>query len=55
VLDGKLPNWLWAGLARAYRGAAWVGVYRPQAGDAVVVRTGEGGPPVGDLVSLNSP
>lgn len=52
VLDGKLPNWLWAGLARAYTSAAWVGVYRPRSGDAVVVRSGPGGPELGELIAL---
>lgn len=50
VLDGKLPNWLWAGLARAYRDSAWLAIYRPRYNDAVVVRSGTGGPPVGQLI-----
>ncbi|NTV62012.1 MAG: hypothetical protein HGA65_00545 [Oscillochloris sp.] len=36
VLDGKLPGWLLAALARTYRDAAWVAVYQPQLGDVVV-------------------
>ncbi len=38
VLDGKLPNWLWAALARTYCAVVpWVGVFHPQSGQAVVV------------------
>ena len=41
VLDGRLPNWLYAALARVYTAAAWVGVYetRAQPPYAVVVRS----------------
>jgi len=38
VLGGKLPQWLWAALARAYQ-PQWLAVYQPQAGGAVVVTT----------------
>ncbi|MEI7642890.1 MAG: CRISPR-associated protein Csx3 [Chloroflexales bacterium] len=36
ILDGKLPGWLLAGLARAYRDVAWLAVYQPQLGDIVI-------------------
>ncbi len=36
LLDGRLPNWLYAALARAYRTAAWVAVLQPQTGYVVV-------------------
>jgi CRISPR-associated Csx3 family protein len=41
VLDGRLPNWLYAALARVYDTAAWVGVYetRSQPPHAIVVRS----------------
>lgn len=41
VLDGRLPNWLYAALARVYAAATWVGVYetRSQPPHAVVVRS----------------
>jgi CRISPR-associated protein Csx3 len=54
VLDGKLPNWLYAGLARVYAPAAWVGVYEPrsQPAHAVVVCSRDAGRPVGSLVPL---
>jgi CRISPR-associated protein Csx3 len=37
ILSGKLPHWLWAGLARAYR-SPWLALHQPQLGGAVVVR-----------------
>lgn len=37
ILDGKLPYWLWTGLACAYQTAPWVAVYQPQLGDVVVM------------------
>ncbi len=36
VLDDKLPGWLLAGLARAYRDVAWLTVYQPQFGNIVI-------------------
>jgi CRISPR-associated Csx3 family protein len=36
LLDGKLPNWLYAALARTYRAAAWVAVLQPQHGYIVI-------------------
>lgn len=36
LLDGKLPTWLYAALARTYRTAAWVAVLQPQTGYIVV-------------------
>lgn len=37
VLDGKLPNWLFAALVRHYRKAAWVAIYQPTLHGVVVV------------------
>lgn len=37
VLSGKLPLWLWTGLALAYRSAPWVATYQPQQHDQAVV------------------
>ncbi|NTU79619.1 MAG: hypothetical protein HGA45_09480 [Chloroflexales bacterium] len=37
VLDGKLPNWLFVALARAYRAAPWLAIYQAGVGDIVVV------------------
>lgn len=39
ILDGRLPNWLWAALARTYLSQPWVAVYQPQLGQAVVIRS----------------
>ncbi|MBN1484234.1 MAG: hypothetical protein JXA37_05885 [Chloroflexia bacterium] len=37
VLSGKLPQWLWTGLALAYREAPWLAVFQPQLGLQPVV------------------
>jgi CRISPR-associated protein Csx3 len=37
ILSGKLPLWLYTGLARAYHTAPWLGVYQPQMGNQAVV------------------
>jgi CRISPR-associated protein Csx3 len=42
VLDGKLPNWLWAGLARALVRHPWIAVYEPRNNRAVKVWGGVG-------------
>jgi CRISPR-associated Csx3 family protein len=49
VLGGRLPNWLYAALARVYASAAWVGVYEPRAQPpaAVVVRSRLAQHPIG--------
>ncbi|MBC7222968.1 MAG: hypothetical protein H5T59_01605 [Anaerolineae bacterium] len=52
VLSGKLPLWLWTGLALAYRRAPWLAVYQPQqAQHAVVVHSRARGVRPGDLVT----
>jgi len=54
VLDGRLPNWLYAALARVYADAAWVGVYEPRAQPpaAVVVRSRTQQHPIGSTEPL---
>ncbi|NNJ13656.1 hypothetical protein EKD04_025350 [Chloroflexales bacterium ZM16-3] len=52
VLDGRLPNWLWCGLVRAYADAAWVAIYRPRDNDAVIVHTNDLRQPIGGLIAL---
>lgn len=54
VLDGRLPSWLYAALARAYVAADWVGVYEPRAqpAAAVVIRSRLADLPVGSLYPL---
>jgi len=52
VLSGKLPHWLYTGLALAYRAAPWVAVYQPQLGCAVVAYSAGPAYAVGDCVSL---
>src|SRR5258706_2321095 len=54
VLDGRLPNWLYAALARAYAPAGWVGIYEPrsQPAHAVVVRSRLAHVPVGSVYPL---
>ncbi|MGQ9593110.1 MAG: CRISPR-associated protein Csx3 [Anaerolineae bacterium] len=52
VLSGKLPLWLWTGLALAYRSAPWVATYQPQHHDqAVVVFSSRRDVRPGDLVA----
>jgi CRISPR-associated protein Csx3 len=50
VLSGKLPHWLWTGLALAYRDARWLAVYQPQLQGAVIVHARAGTPPVGSVL-----
>jgi len=54
VLDGRLPNWLFAALARVYATATWVGVYetRSRPPHAVVVRSQLAHVPVGSVYPL---
>lgn len=54
ILDGKLPYWLWTGLALAYRAAPWLAVYQPQVGD-VVVWSRQAEPQVGTVLPSVSP
>ncbi len=49
ILSGKLPLWLYATLARAYRENAWVACYQPQL-DAAVVVASHGEPAIGQIV-----
>ncbi len=49
LLDGKLPTWLYAALARAYRVAAWVAVLQPQTG-YIVVWSQQAAVPVGAVL-----
>lgn len=52
ILSGKLPLWLWTGLALAYRTAPWVAVYQPQQHNrAIVVFSSCGDVHPGDLVA----
>lgn len=37
IIDGKLPLWLFTGIAQAYGTAPWLAVYQPQLGDVVVM------------------
>lgn len=51
VIDGKIPNWLAASLARHYAGqAAWIALYQPPLHAAVVVWSPSGAPPLGQRV-----
>lgn len=52
ILDGKLPNWLWASLVRVYADAqvVWVGVFQPQVQGAVVVWSRSTDVPVGSVI-----
>jgi CRISPR-associated protein Csx3 len=51
VIDGRMPDWLAAALARHYaRRAAWIALYQPPIHAAVVVWSPSGAPAVGELV-----
>jgi len=57
VLSGKGPQWLYAYLTYLSQvpdslvGFSWVGVFDPAQGGAVVVRTEENGPALGDIIA----
>ncbi len=51
ILSGKLPQWLWAALARA-ADALWTAVFQPQVHGAVVIRSRIPHPAIGDVTSL---
>ncbi len=51
VLNGKLPNWLWAALVRAYT-CAWIAVFQPQTGAALVVTSHAADVPIGSRLAL---
>lgn len=54
VLSGRVPHWLMAGMAVAYRRQPWVAVHQPPLGDqAVVVASRTPGVAVGDLVAAD--
>ncbi len=51
IVGGKLPNWLYAALARTYRGhVAWIAIFQPQLNGSVVVWSQVAGKKVGDVV-----
>jgi CRISPR-associated protein Csx3 len=49
ILDGKLPLWLYAGLARAYHRHPWVAIHHPPLHGYVVVSSG-GAMPIGTVL-----
>lgn len=52
ILDGKLPNWLFAALTRAYIAAPWIAVYEPRLQSAIVVLSRRADHAVGTVYSL---
>ncbi|MCE7987029.1 MAG: hypothetical protein DYG89_38135 [Caldilinea sp. CFX5] len=52
ILDGKLPYWLYCGLVRAYRQAAWLAIHQPPLYGAVVVASRVADYPLGTLLPL---
>jgi CRISPR-associated protein Csx3 len=52
ILDGKLPYWLFCGLARAYAPAAWLAIHQPPLHGAVVVASRVADYPLGALLPL---
>jgi CRISPR-associated protein Csx3 len=54
IISGKLPNWLWTSLVRAYQNAEWIGVYQPMLKGAVVVaRTVDTAPAIGSVIEVS--
>ena len=54
LLNGKLPHWLWAALARHYQPSQWLAVAHPPLAGAVIVRSHTASQPVGSAVPLLS-
>lgn len=52
ILDGKLPNWLFASLAQTYAAAPWLAVRSPQLDGCVVVHAQAPEPATGNLLPL---
>lgn len=51
IIGGKLPNWLYAALARTYRDhVPWIAVFQPQLGGGVVVWSRVAGIRVGEII-----
>ncbi len=50
IIDGRLPIWLCAALARTYHDAAWVACYQPQLRGSVVVQSHTDQFPVGFVI-----
>jgi len=50
ALSGRIPLWLYTGLALAYRDAPWVAIYQPQLHGAVVVHSRDPRHPIGDTI-----
>lgn len=55
VLNGKLPLWIFTGLARAYAEASALAVFEPRLGRAVVIASRDPAFPVGRTVPLAGP
>jgi len=53
IIDGRVPNWLLTALTRLYKaaGVAWIALFYPPLGMAVVVYAREGSPQLGALVA----
>ncbi len=52
ICSGRLPNWLWAGLARCYHHLPWLAFYQLQTDGAVVIASHDARRRVGDRLPL---
>ncbi len=52
VISGRIPHWLYTGLALTYRATPWLAVYQPQLKGAVVIHTTTGTPGIGDRIHI---
>lgn len=54
ILDGKLPYWLFCGLARTYAAAQWIAIHQPQVG-YVVISSHHPDYPIGSVLPIAAP
>lgn len=55
ICSGKLPLWLWAGLARRYQNASWLAFYQVQEQGAIVVAARDGQHHIGERIPFKPP
>lgn len=53
ICSGRLPNWLWTGLARCYQQAPWLACYQLQTDGAIIIAAHDGHYQIGDRVVFN--
>lgn len=51
IIEGKIPHWLIAALARQYAPAPWLAIFQPQLKGAVVISTTKNSHKLGDVIA----